>query len=203
MDIHLLLKGFVIGFSIAMAVGPIGLLCIRNSLTKGFLQGFATGLGAACADMLYGAIAGFGVVAITSLLVSCKMVLQIIGGLFLCYLGIGMLRVKKVREKEEMSPGGFWSLLTTTFFLTMTNPMTIVSFIAIYAGLGVGTSDSTLLSSCCVTGGVFIGSALFYILLSFVASRLKGKLTPAGALWLNRISGCIITGFGVASLASA
>lgn len=200
MDTHLLLKGFVIGFSIAMAVGPIGLLCIRNSLTKGFLQGFATGLGAACADMLYGAVAGFGVVAITSLLLSWKILLQLIGGLFLCYLGINMLRVKEIREKEDRSQGRFWTIFTTTFFLTLTNPMTILSFIAIYAGLGVGASDGNLLSACLVTVGVFSGSALCYLILSFASSLLRSKLTTSGVVWLNRISGCIILGFGVTSL---
>lgn len=202
MDIHFLFKGFVIGFSIAMAVGPIGLLCIRNSLTKGFLTGFATGLGAACADMLYGAVAGFGVAAITALLLSYKIVLQIIGGVFLCYLGSTMLRVKAIREKEDMSQGGFWAVFTTTFFLTMTNPMTILSFIAIYAGLGVGASDSNVLSACFVTGGVFFGSALFYLIMSFVTSLLRGKMTTLGALWLNRISGAIVIGFGIVSLIS-
>ena len=200
MDIHLILKGFVIGFSIAMAVGPIGLLCIRNSLTKGFLQGFATGLGAACADMMYGAVAGFGVVAITSFLVGWRLLFQLIGGLFLCYLGINMLRVKEIREKEDRTQGSFWTIFTTTFFLTMTNPMTIISFIAMYAGIGVGASDSTLLSACFVTGGVFSGSALCYLMISFFSSLFRENLTPSGVVWLNRMSGCIILGYGITSI---
>ena len=200
---HLFVKGFAIGFSIAMAVGPIGLLCIRNSLTRGFLQGFATGLGAATADGLYGAVAGCGVTVITTLLLSCTTVLQIVGGLFLCYLGLGMVCVKEIRERMEMSQRGFWAIFTTTFFLTLTNPMTILSFIAIYAGLGVGTGDSSLSSGFGVTAGVFSGSALFYVLLSFAASRFRRRLPPSGALWLNRISGAIIIGFGVVSLVVA
>lgn len=200
METSLFIKGFIIGFSIAMAVGPIGLLCIRNSLTKGFRQGFATGLGAAVADMLYGAVAGFGVVSLTTVLLNYKMVFQTVGGLFLCYLGIAMLRVKEIRERKEMTQNEFWPIFITTFFLTITNPMTILSFIAIYAGLGVGTGESSITSACLITGGVFSGSAFFYLLLSFATSLVKEKLTASGVLWLNRISGCIILGFGVASL---
>lgn len=197
--ISFLLKGFLIGFSIAMAVGPISLLCIQNSLAKGFLQGFATGLGAAVADAVYGTAAGFGIVTITSLLLSYKTLLQIVGGLFLCYLGVTMFRTKKTEERKEMVYNKFWPIFSTTFFLTMTNPMTIVSFIAIYAGLGIRAGENNMLSACFLTAGIFLGSAVWYLFLSAFFSLLKSKFTTARLLWLNRISGSIILFFGIAS----
>jgi threonine/homoserine/homoserine lactone efflux protein len=203
MDTALFLKGAVIGFSIAMAVGPIALLCIRNSLCKGFWQGFATGLGAAVADGVYGAVAGFGITTITTLLLSYKSLLQIVGGLFLCYLALTMFRVKEVKERNGMTTMRFWPIFSATFFLTMTNPMTIVSFIAIYAALGVGGTNDAQGSAYLLTGGVFLGSALWYTLLSSITSCFKNTLTTTGSLWLNRASGCIILGFGIASLATA
>jgi threonine/homoserine/homoserine lactone efflux protein len=203
MDLKLVLEGAIIGFSIAMPVGPIGLLCIRNSLTKGLQCGLATGLGAACADALYGACAGFGVAAITSLLVSYKVALQICGGLFLCYLGASMFRVKEAGGAKEIAHKKFWPIFATTFFLTLTNPMTILSFVAIYAGLGIGNKESSVMSAFMLTGGVFLGSALWWLILSTLSSLFKNCLTRAGSRWLNRVSGSIIFGFGLAALCVA
>lgn len=196
-------KGAVIGFSIAMAVGPISLLCIRNALLRGFLPGFATGLGAACADGVYGAIAGFGITAISSVLLSGRSILQVMGGLFLCYLGVQMMYKKGIADKEVNAPARLLTIFTTTFFLTMANPMTIISFIAIYAGLGVGESNNTMVAAGLLTAGIFFGSALWYLLLSGAIALLKNKATESVTVVLNRVSGSIILGFGVSSCASA
>jgi threonine/homoserine/homoserine lactone efflux protein len=203
MTTPLFLKGAVIGFSIAMAIGPISLLCIRNSLTRGFLAGLATGLGAAVADGMYGAVAGFGITAITTVLFSSKTTLQMLGGLFLCYLGINMFRKKGTEEKEWMMQNTLRTIFATTLFLTLTNPMTIIGFIAIYAGLGVGGTESSLISAGLLTLGVFLGSSLWYTLLSGVSSIAKSRVSGKGSVWLNRVSGCIILGFGAVSLITA
>jgi threonine/homoserine/homoserine lactone efflux protein len=200
MYLGLLLKGILIGFSIAMPVGPIGLLCIRNSLTWGMRYGFATGLGAAVADTVYGAIAGFGVAALTSWLLDYKLVLQIVGGIFLIYLGIKSALTKITTKDEITSPCTLWKVFLTTFLLTLTNPMTILSFVAIYAGLGVVMEKGSYLSAALLTAGVFIGSILWWLILSYGAGSMRDKLKGSGTLWMNRISGAVLILFGVAAL---
>ena len=195
----LLLKGILIGFSIAMPVGPIGLLCIRNSLTWGMRHGFVTGMGAATADMFYGAIAGFGVAALTSFLISYKTILQIVGGIFLIYLGIKTALNKFSSSQEIKSPDQLWKVFLTTFFLTLTNPMTILSFVAIYASLGIVMEEGSYLSAALITLGVFIGSALWWIILSFGAGTFKNKLTSDNSVWMNRLSGAVLVLFGIAA----
>lgn len=199
MLVSLLLKGMLIGFSIAMPVGPIGMLCIRNSLSWGSRFGLVTGLGAAAADTFYGGLAGFGLAAVTTILISYKMVLQIFGGLFLCYLGLQTMRVQATSDRKNFVPTTLPRVFLTTFFLTLTNPMTILSFIGIYAGLGVGLDDNSFNASLVLTLGVFLGSALWWMLLSKGAALFKNKINSNKTKWLNRISGSILLGFGIAA----
>jgi len=149
----LFLKGLAIGFAIAAPVGPIGILCIQRSLHDGFKIGLMTGLGAALADGTYGLIAGFGLTAISSMLVAQQFWIRIIGGLFLLYLGIKTLltppRERSALNQPDRSP---WHACATTYFLTITNPMTILSFVAIFAGLGLGSESINYMDaifSCC------------------------------------------------------
>lgn len=197
MTLELFLKGLLIGFSIAMPVGPIGLLCIRNSLTYGMKCGLLTGLGAAVADAIYGALAGFGVSAISLFLESNRFYLQICGALFLCYLGL----ITFLNKSKPVSAAGSNSkVFFTTLFLTLTNPMTILSFAAVYAGLGIGSSSANMLYPLITTMGVFVGSAIWWLLLSCAASFLKAKMNDASYRWLNKLSGSIIFSFGLAAI---
>lgn len=197
----ILLKGALIGFSIAMPVGPIGMLCIRNSLTWGARYGFMTGVGAAAADTLYGTLAGFGVASLMALLISYKLFLQIAGGLFLCYLGLATFFEKASEKNEEKSAKSLFGVFLSTFFLTMTNPMTILSFVAIYAGLGIGAEGNGYSDALTMTCGVFFGSAFWWLLLSSGAALFKNYLTPASSRWLNRLSGSVLMLFGLAAFA--
>lgn len=196
----LLFKGILIGFSIAMPVGPIGMLCIRNSLTRGALNGFVTGLGAAAADTVYGALAGFGIASLMTLLISYKFFLQVIGGIFLCYLGIKTFLAKDAEKKEAFASSGLLRVFFSTFFLTMTNPMTILSFIGIYAGLGIGTNENSLNEAAILTIGVFLGSTFWWLLLSSGSAFFKNRLNATSSRWINRISGSVLMGFGFAAL---
>src|SRR5262249_42012791 len=138
MDIGLLTRGLIIGFSIAAPVGPIGILVIRRTLSDGRLTGLATGLGAATADALYGCIGAFGLTFITGALLGGKMWMRIAGGIFLCYLGV---RPSLAPPAERAAPVTGASLLRSygsTLLLTLTNPSTILSFAAVFAGLGLG-----------------------------------------------------------------
>ena len=199
MAMNFILKGLLIGFSIAAPVGPIGVLCIRRSVAHGSRSGLATGLGAATADAVYGCIAGFGLTAISNFLVGQKFWLALLGGLFLCYLGIRTFVSRPNEQPAEAPEVGLVSAFLSTFFLTLTNPMTILSFIAIFAGLGLGKS-ADYFNATALVAGVFAGSALWWLLLSGGAALFRSKVTLGWMRLLNRISGCIIFGFGIYSL---
>ena len=137
MDVSLFVRGLVIGFSIAAPVGPIGVLCIRRTLAEGQLYGLVSGLGAATADALYGCVAGFGLTFISAFLIGHKLWLSLIGGLFLLYLGIKTLLSKPAEDAAKAEGKGLFRAYASTFLLTVTNPMTILSFAAIFAALGL------------------------------------------------------------------
>ena len=203
MDINFLLRGLIIGFSIAAPVGPIGVLCIRRTLTEGRLSGLVSGLGAATADSIYACIAGFGLVFISNFLVSQQFWLRLIGGAFLCYLGIKTLLAKPAEQEPSVKGNGIIGNYASTFFLTLTNPMTIISFMAIFAGLGLASTSSNYMSAGILVLGVFMGSALWWLFLCGGIGLFREKFNRRGLNWVNKISGIIIMGFGLFALLSA
>lgn len=202
MDFHYLLKGILIGFSIAAPVGPIGVLCIRRTLADGRAAGLVSGLGAATADALYGCVAGFGMTFISSFLINQQSWIRLIGGAFLCYLGIKTLLAKPAQNAAEVKKKGLFGSYASTFFLTVTNPMTILSFAAIFAGLGLASATNNYSSAGMLVLGVFCGSAAWWLLLSSVVGFFREKFNFKAMQWVNRISGLIILGFGIIALVS-
>ncbi len=198
-----MLKGLIIGFSIAAPVGPIGVLCIRRTLSEGRVSGLVSGLGAATADAIYGSIAGFGLAFISNFLVGQQGWLRLIGGLFLCYLGLKTFLAKPVEQTALAKGIGLVGAYVSTFFLTLTNPMTIISFAAIFTGLGLAGTRGNYAAAGVLVLGVFIGSALWWLILSGGVGIFREKFNPHGLQWVNRISGAIITGFGLWALLSA
>jgi threonine/homoserine/homoserine lactone efflux protein len=194
------LRGLLIGFSIAAPVGPIGVLCIRRTLSEGRLAGFLSGIGAASADMLYGAIAAFGLTVVQELLIGQSDWLRIVGGIFLLYLGVKTFHAKPSEKAAASARGGLFDAYLTTFFLTITNPLTILSFIAIFAGLQLGETGGNYTSAIFMVLGVFLGSAIWWLTLSTGVSLLRNKFTPAWLIWVNRLAGAIIFIFGVLAL---
>lgn len=191
-------KGLLIGFSIAVPVGPIGMLCLRRSLTQGRLAGFVSGLGAATADALYGIIAALGLTAVTSTLLAYRFWLQLGGGLFLLYLGGAMLRARPrpIEARPASSAVGLGAGYLSTLVLTAANPMTILSFLGIFAAVGVGTSAGGAWAACLMVAGVFVGSGVWWLLLSTAAGWLGTRLQQGGLRVLNVLSGLVIVGFG-------
>jgi len=200
MDIALLINGFILGFSIAAPVGPIGILCIRRTLTKGMLNGLAAGLGAATADACYGSVAAFGLTIITSLLVENNLYLRIMGSAFLFYLGYTTFIAKPAEQREDIYNNGWISAYFSTFFLTITNPLTILSFTAIFAGLGMTSTKGSHFSSGLLVVGVFLGSIMWWLILSGGVHILRNKFDYKRLIWVNRLSGILISGFGIISL---
>ena len=195
MDPTYLGRGLAVGFTIAAAIGPISLLTIRRTIAHGRLYGLVSGLGVAAADASYGAIAAFGLTAITTILVGAQTPLALVGGIFLVWLAIRTIRARPATAAASPSDRpGLAGAFISIYGLTMTNPMTILSFAGIFAGLGLvgrGGAEAALLSL-----GVFLGSSLWWAGLTAVVGRLRGRITPRGLLLINRVSGLALLVFG-------
>jgi threonine/homoserine/homoserine lactone efflux protein len=195
--VQYLLKGAIIGFSIAAPVGPIGLLCIRRTLAGGRISGLVTGLGAATADAAYGFVAAFGLTYVSSFLVTQQGWLQLIGGGFLVYLGITIFRSTVASKEASAKASGLLGQYASTVFLTLTNPTTILSFVAIFAGLGIGSETKDYASASAMVLGVFLGSALWWLILSEGMHRLRDKASLKHLNWANKTSGAVILLLGI------
>jgi threonine/homoserine/homoserine lactone efflux protein len=194
------LKGLIIGFSLAVPVGPIALLCIRRTLARGRAAGIFSGFGAAAADMVYGLIAGFGVTVVSNFLITHEMVLRIIGGTVLCYLGVRIFRSIPQEKSETPDENSLWRYFATTFFLTLTNPVTLIAFAAIFAAAGVGAAAGDFVAVGALVLGVFSGSLTWWLILSGIVSIFHGTLSVTALRIVNRASGTIIAGIGVVVL---
>jgi threonine/homoserine/homoserine lactone efflux protein len=196
-------RGFLIGLSIAAAVGPISLLCIRKTLSGGRLTGFACGMGAATADGLYGFVAAFGLTWASDLLFEQQAWLRLVGGLFLVYLGARTFLDELGSAASPTAPTnskGLARSYASTFALTVANPTTILSFAAVFAGLGLGETRGGYALASALVAGVFSGSALWWLVLSTGVSLLRSKLGLVALRRINRASGTIILAFGVVAL---
>jgi threonine/homoserine/homoserine lactone efflux protein len=196
----ILIQGLILGFSIAAPVGPIGVLCIRRTLAEGRLAGFLSGLGAATADMFYGSIAAFGLTALTDVLVDQQTWLRLVGGLFLVYLGIRTFLTKPADHAASAKGSGLLGAYFATLVLTLTNPMTILSFTAMFAGMQFNLTGNG--AALALVLGVFLGSAAWWLTLSLLVGIFRERFTPAWMQWVNRFSGAIILVFGATILFS-
>jgi threonine/homoserine/homoserine lactone efflux protein len=196
-----LLRGLVVGLSIAAPVGPIGLLCIRRTLAEGRAHGLASGLGAATADAVYVCVAGFGLAAVSEALLRGQMWLGLIGGAYLVYLGLRTFRSRGTEGPPTDRLRGLTGAYGSTFVLTLANPATILAFGAVMAGLGVVERDTGRAAQLVL--GVFLGSALWWLGLTSTLGLLRRRATGAVLGWVNRISGIVIMGLGLVALIRA
>jgi threonine/homoserine/homoserine lactone efflux protein len=188
------------GFSIAAPVGPIGVLCIRRTLAEGRAMGFVSGLGAATADAAYGAIAAFGLTMVSGALVRQQGWLRLVGGVFLCYLGVRTILARPADKAAAAGGSGLVGGYVSTLGLTLTNPTTILSFAAVFAGLGLAGGQASYPAASIMVGGVFLGSALWWLTLSGVVGAFRTRVVPGALRWVNRLSGAIILVFGLLAL---
>lgn len=204
MDVNPLVKGIVIGFVIAAPVGPVGVLCIRRALADGRVAAFVAGLGAAVADTFYGAVAALGLTLVTDFLTNHRVELSLIGGLFLLFLGW-----KTMRARTEMLPTpethiGLLRDFASTFLITLTNPATILAFMAVFASItAVQARHVASLDTGLLIAGVFIGSAAWWGLLSAAAGAVRSRFHAGWLRWFNRASGALLIAFGLAVLVGA
>ena len=200
MDIAYFFKGLIIGLSIAAPVGPIGILCINRTLSSGRMVGLLTGLGAATADAFYGSIAAFGLTFISVFLVQQQIWFRLIGGIFLCFLGARTIFSQSKDNSIQVNPTNMWNAYGSTFFLTLTNPVTILAFIAIFSALGLVSLSGSYSSAGFTVLGVFMGSACWWFILSSVTNLFRDRIKPSGLIWVNRLSGLVLIGFGLVAL---
>ncbi len=195
---YLIAKGMAVGFSIAAPVGAIGFLCIQQTLRLGVAYGIASGLGAATADMMYGVLVALGLKATQTFLLQYNTALTLFGGLFLCYLGIRKFFSSPSLDNAKAISGGLLKAYIVTFFLTLTNPATILDFAALFTGLNINVSG--YLESLSFVGGVFLGSAFWWFLLCFTVGLFRKKVSGHMLRYINYGAGIAIFSFGVYAL---
>jgi threonine/homoserine/homoserine lactone efflux protein len=193
------LQGVVIGLAIALPVGPVGVLCIRRTLAQGRLIGLLSGFGAAVADALYGAVAGFGITAVSGFMLAHTTVFRLVGGTALATLGGLMLRQPPLRAPRRVSPvAGRIAAFTSTFLLTLANPLTVVAFAAAFSAIGEDHSGPELAA---LVGGIFVGSSTWWVALSLGAGALRERLGDATLAIMSRLAAMAIAALGVLAIA--
>jgi threonine/homoserine/homoserine lactone efflux protein len=196
-------RGLFLGLAVAAPVGPMSLLCMRQTLARGFLAGFVAGLGVATADAVYGAMAAFGLVAITDVLIGQQPWLRVVGGAAMVYLGIGAARTRPAAAREAGVDGmGLARSYLATFGLTMMNPSTILSFAALFAGLGLGAGASEAAAPLALVAGVFIGSALWWLLVTGGIAVARSRVSLRVQSVINVAAGVALMAFGVLAIMS-
>jgi len=202
MSVFLIIEGVLIGMVVAVPVGPLGLLCINRALSMGAWCGLLSGLGVATADGLAAGIAAVGISFVSDFLTEQQMLLRLAGGLFLCYLGWQIYRTEPTEQAAPRNVNGSLNAYVTTFFLTFSNPVTIISFIAIYAGWHVPSLHGRYFAAGQLALGVFTGSALWWVGLFLSLTAFRGKFNLRALGWVHRVSGALIAGFGIIVLLS-
>ena len=199
-DITLITKGLAAGLAIAIPVGPVNVLCASRTLSKGRRSGLVSGLGAALADALYGAIAGFSISFVIDFLRREEFWIRVIGGLLLIGIGVMYYRKTPLPLNAPQQGGAHHSDFTSALLLTLTNPTTVLSFLAVLAALGMEQASAGWVTWLLV-GGIFCGSMLWWIVLVLAVGRMRDRVDQGTVGWLNRIGGLAIGAFGLIMIA--
>jgi threonine/homoserine/homoserine lactone efflux protein len=202
MSAYILIEGILIGFVVAVPVGPLGLLCINRALMLGPLTGLFSGLGVATADAVAAGLAALGIYFVSDFLSDHQTILRLLGGIFLIYLGLNIYTSKPKPQLPPSNVNGLVAAYATTLFLTFSNPVTILSFIAIYAGWHVESMSGHYVSAAILASGVFIGSALWWLALFLGLTAFRERFNLRLLAWVHRVSGIVIAGFGLLVLLS-
>jgi threonine/homoserine/homoserine lactone efflux protein len=199
-EVELLIGGIIVGLMIAMPVGPVNILCIHRTLEGGWKSGVISGLGAAAADMLYGGVAGFSITLVVQFLVREQFWIRFFGGILLVIIGISYFFKRPVPlNAQTQDRANAYSDMRSTFLLTLTNPTTVLSFLAILAALGMGHQRQWWLTVFLV-GGIFCGSMVWWIVLGSIVNLFRDRFNDRILLLMNRIAGLLIGGFGIAAI---
>lgn len=207
-DILYLFKGMLVGLMVSIPLGPMGVLIIQKTLHKGALSGFIAGMGAASADLFYAAVAAFGLGVVINIVQAHELLLQIIGGIFLIVIGLKIYfdnPIRQIRQRRQgrVSKTGLLGDYLSLFFLTVSNPITVVVFMAVFAGMSVFGESSSLLGEVLVVAGVLLGGGVWWYTLSTLVNIFRKKFRLRVLITINRVSGMIITILGALVILSA
>lgn len=199
METILFVQALLLGFILAVPPGPLGFLCIRRTLVEGRASGLSTGLGVATADALYGCVAGLGLTVVSDFVAGHHRSFGMCAGLLLAFLGIRTFfdRSRAARAENDVSPVGLVAAFVSSLALTLTNPMTLVSFGLGFAWLGIGEALGGRLDVFLLVLGVFVGSLLWWLVLIFGAHVFRRRLSEGGLRWVNRVAGVVILAFAI------
>jgi len=206
--LQLAIEGAVIGFVIAVPVGPAAALCMRRAISVGALAGYLTGVGAALGDAVFGAVAAFGLSFVENFVISHEAWLRGIGGAVLVVMGWTTMRHKPrsvgdpVAADLEHKIATHFHYTSSAFFITVFNPLTVMAFGAAFAGRNLAAVGTSLADASMLVAGVFMGALGWWAILGSAAVALRGTLSTRGVVWLNRISGGVILAFGAVALVS-
>jgi threonine/homoserine/homoserine lactone efflux protein len=191
-------KGLIVGFCLAAPVGPIAAICVQRTISKRLISGVLSGMGAAVADAVYGAVAAFGATIISEFIIAERNWLQRIGGGILILLGLRLLFFTKLEERKNGATNrGLFGDFFSTFVLTLTNPMTFVAFAAIFTTMGIGAVRGHSILTAELVGGVFAGSALWWLILSGASFLLRHHFDFRKLAAINKATGVFVIAVGV------
>ena len=198
--IDVFMKCFILGIAMAAPVGPVNLLCLRRSMTIGQPMGFATGMGAATADTIYAAIAAFGITWVSDFLIHYQNIFQLLAGAIFLVVGISVLRSHLKPQTDEPRPPSLFNAYASTVAITLTNPATLLAFLAAFGALNLGAETTEHTSAVVATGGVLMGSTVWWYVLSLLSARFQSKLTPKKIEAVNHIAGALLIVFALVLL---
>ncbi len=202
MGLIYILKGIAIGFSLAAPVGPLGVLCIRRTLAHGGKRGLIVGLSAAVADILYGIVAAFGVTLISDFIYNQQQWIRLIGGSVLIILGYHTLHSRPSTDKETNGTNRHVRAFFSTFLLALTNPMTVFTFAAVFASVGLGDITDNHIFGLFLVTGIFLGTMSWFTLLTTLVHFFKERINTDGISLMNKIAGSVLILFGIVALCS-
>ena len=207
-DILYLFKGMLVGLMVSIPLGPMGVLIIQKTLHKGALSGFIAGMGAASADFSYASVAAFGLGYVINTVQTHELLLQIIGGIFLLCIGLKIyfdnpIRQIRQRRQGQVSKTGLLGDYLSLFFLTVSNPITVVVFMAVFAGMSVFGESSSMLGELLVVMGVLLGGGVWWYTLSTLVNIFRKKFRLRVLITINRVSGLVITILGALVILAA
>jgi len=197
-QLELLLRGVLAGLAIAAPVGPVNVLCMSRTITKGRWHGVISGLGAAAADTFYGSIAGFSITFVIDWMLREEFWIRTVGGMLLIAIG-AVYALRKPKSLKDAGGESAHSDFVTTLLLALTNPTTVLSFLAVLAILGLGESRPKTLTLFLVAG-IFVGSMMWWIVLALITGHFRERFNDRSVIWMNRIAALAISGFGLATM---
>ena len=199
MDVGYIIKGIVVGIAVSAPLGPLGILTVQRTINKGFFSGFVSGIGAAFADIIYAAIAGFGISIIANFLEANQIIIRVVGGVLIAAVGIKIFYSNPVKQirKQRAQKTNFISDFISSFLITITNPLTVIVFGAAFAGLGLEESNTGSAITYTLVG-IFSGALLWWVGLTMLVNIFRKKIRLRNLWWINKITGALIVVFGIA-----